>query len=97
MSVVSPSTEAHQRTGTNSGGGAELALHGVRLGHPGGAPVPAPAGLRIPPGELLTVVGPSGCGKTTLLRTLAGLLPPLAGQVTQDGEPIVRPGAGARR
>jgi len=32
-------------------------------------------------GEFVTVVGPSGCGKTTLLRTLAGLIPPRAGQV----------------
>ncbi|MEE1816086.1 ABC transporter ATP-binding protein [Streptomyces sp. SP18ES09] len=73
--------------------GAELALRGVRLGRPGGAVVSGPVGLRIAPGELLTVVGPSGCGKTTLLRTLAGLLPPLEGRVTQDGEPVRRPGA----
>ncbi|MEU5919482.1 ABC transporter ATP-binding protein [Streptomyces sp. NPDC047141] len=73
--------------------GAELALHGVRLGRPGGAVVSGPVGLRIASGELLTVVGPSGCGKTTLLRTLAGLLPPLEGRVTQDGEPVRRPGA----
>ncbi|MEU3605536.1 ABC transporter ATP-binding protein [Streptomyces sp. NPDC035033] len=73
--------------------GAELALHGVRLGHPDGAALPGEVTLRIAPGELLAVVGPSGCGKSTLLRTLAGLLPPLEGRVTQDGEPVARPGA----
>ncbi|WOX20803.1 ABC transporter ATP-binding protein [Streptomyces solicathayae] len=73
--------------------GAELALHDVRLGHPDGAALPGTVALRIAPGELLAVVGPSGCGKTTLLRTLAGLLPPLDGRVTQDGEPVTRPGA----
>ncbi|MGW8763354.1 ABC transporter ATP-binding protein [Streptomyces sp. NPDC055815] len=73
--------------------GAELALHGARLGHRDGGAVSGPVGLRIAPGELLTVVGPSGCGKTTLLRTLAGLLPPLEGRVTQDGVPVHRPGA----
>ncbi|MFD5108306.1 ABC transporter ATP-binding protein [Streptomyces cinereoruber] len=73
--------------------GAELALYGVRLGHPDGSAVSGPVGLRIAPGELLTVVGPSGCGKTTLLRTLAGLLPPLEGRVTQDGEAVRGPGA----
>ncbi|WAC89383.1 thiol reductant ABC exporter subunit CydC [Mycobacterium sp. Aquia_213] len=33
------------------------------------------------PGARLAVTGPSGSGKTTLLMTLAGLIPPLRGQV----------------
>ncbi|GIH02325.1 ABC transporter [Rhizocola hellebori] len=39
-------------------------------------------------GEFACVVGPSGCGKTTLLRCIAGLLPPTSGQVRVAGEPI---------
>jgi len=33
-------------------------------------------------GELICLIGPNGSGKSTFLRTVAGLLKPLAGQVT---------------
>jgi multiple sugar transport system ATP-binding protein len=36
-------------------------------------------------GEYLVLLGPSGCGKTTLLRTIAGLEEPTAGEVLIDG------------
>ncbi len=32
-------------------------------------------------GEFLSIIGPSGCGKTTLLRAVAGLLPPTEGAI----------------
>ncbi|MCC7147357.1 MAG: ABC transporter ATP-binding protein [Phycisphaeraceae bacterium] len=37
--------------------------------------------LDIAAGELFFLLGPSGCGKTTLLRLLAGFIPPSAGTV----------------
>lgn len=38
--------------------------------------------------EFLSIVGPSGCGKSSLLNILSGLIQPVSGQVTLDGEPL---------
>ena len=44
--------------------------------------------LTVPAGTITVVVGPSGGGKTTLLRLLAGLDSPDAGEVSIDGQPV---------
>jgi len=44
--------------------------------------------LAIRSNEFFTLLGPSGCGKTTLLRLIAGLEQPDAGEIRLDGEPI---------
>lgn len=41
--------------------------------------------LSLESGEALHVRGPNGIGKSSLLRILAGLLPPLAGEVEREG------------
>lgn len=42
--------------------------------------------LHIREGEMVALIGANGAGKTTTLKTLAGLLSPVAGQITFDGK-----------
>jgi NitT/TauT family transport system ATP-binding protein/sulfonate transport system ATP-binding protein len=49
--------------------------------------------LDISEGEFVSLIGPSGCGKTTLLRLIAGLDSPQAGELTMADEAIVGPSA----
>ena len=44
--------------------------------------------LDVAPGEIVCLLGPSGCGKTTLLRIVAGLEEPAAGEVIYAGADI---------
>jgi iron(III) transport system ATP-binding protein len=44
--------------------------------------------LEIKPGQFYTLLGPSGCGKTTILRCVAGLEHPDAGEILIGGEVV---------
>lgn len=43
--------------------------------------------LDVAPGRFVAVLGPSGVGKSTLLRVIAGLLPPNTGEVRVNARP----------
>lgn len=44
--------------------------------------------VNVEEGEFFVLLGPSGCGKTTMLRSIAGLERPTAGEIRIDGEPV---------
>jgi NitT/TauT family transport system ATP-binding protein len=59
------------------------------------AAIPALTGINldIQPGEFVAVLGPSGCGKSTLLAAVAGFASLSSGQISMDGQSVVRPSA----
>ena len=73
-----------------------LEAKNLSAGYPGRA-VLAGVSLAARPGRVLALLGPNGCGKSTLLRTMAGLLPPLGGEVLLDGRQDYSPRQAAQR
>jgi iron complex transport system ATP-binding protein len=57
----------------------------LSIGYPGRL-VGEGLSIRVNEGEVLALLGPNGGGKTTLLKTLLGLLPPRAGEVSLSGK-----------
>jgi branched-chain amino acid transport system ATP-binding protein len=46
--------------------------------------------FQIDEGEIVTLIGANGAGKSTTLRTISGLLRPLAGDIRFKGESLIR-------
>lgn len=68
---MGPAVEARKLSVAHRGRGAIEAIRGVDLD--------------LDPGTATALIGPNGAGKSTLLRTIAGYLPPCAGQIRVGG------------
>jgi branched-chain amino acid transport system ATP-binding protein len=64
-----------------------LDVRGLRAGY-GDTIVVRDVTLSVRPGRCVVLIGPNGHGKTTLLRTVSGLMRPIAGEVWFGGERI---------
>ncbi len=58
--------------------------------YPDGTRALLPVNLSVAKGEFVTLLGPSGCGKTTLLKMIAGLLPPSDGRLLLWRKPVAQ-------
>jgi len=66
-----------------------LGARDLSLGY-GATPIVEGLTVDVAPGAVTAIVGPNACGKSTLLRGLARLMSPAAGQVILDGSDISR-------
>jgi NitT/TauT family transport system ATP-binding protein len=67
-------------------------VRNVGLRYPNGTHALADVSLDVPKGKLVTLLGPSGCGKTSLLKIIAGLVPPSMGEIWVNNQVADAPG-----
>jgi len=77
---------------SNAPSGSIVEVKNIGMIYPGGTVALEGLDLDFPTGKMTTLLGPSGCGKTTLLKIIAGLLEPTAGEVWIDGVRVFGPG-----
>ena len=70
--------------------GVSLSVRGLRKSY-NGIEVLKGIDFEVNAGEIFVIMGPSGCGKSVLLRQLAGLEEPDAGEILIDGQKVQSP------
>lgn len=66
-----------------------LQLQDITISY-GDKPIVDKLSLNVGDGELFSLLGPSGVGKTTLLKTIAGLVPPRSGTIFINGRDVTK-------
>ena len=72
-----------------------LAAHGLAIDYEtenGPLRVVEDVGFTVEAGERLVLLGASGCGKSSILKAIAGFVPPAAGTIATRGRTITGPG-----
>ncbi|MFE5563999.1 ABC transporter ATP-binding protein [Amycolatopsis japonica] len=69
--------------------GQILQVRDLHAGY-GGVEVVRGVSFDVAPGQVVALLGPNGAGKTTTLSTIAGVLPPLRGEMLVDGRKLAR-------
>ncbi len=64
-----------------------LSMHGLNAGY-GSKKILANICLAVQPGQFISIIAPNGTGKSTLLKTVAGILPPLEGEILFAGKSL---------
>lgn len=68
----------------------KLAIREAAVGYEKSKPVQKFVNMTVESGEICCILGPNGCGKTTLVKTILGLLPLIAGHITIDGDDVTK-------
>ena len=64
-----------------------LKVHDLSV-HYGGIHAVQDISFEVPDGQIVTLIGANGAGKSTILRTIAGLVRPTAGEITYHDEVV---------
>jgi putative spermidine/putrescine transport system ATP-binding protein len=68
---------------------ADIAVRDIHKSY-GGTQAVKGVSFEVERGHVLSLLGPSGCGKTTIMRMIAGLIDPTAGDIRIGGRDVTR-------
>src|SRR2546421_8121821 len=86
MSEVSPRVNTADQPAEGS---PLLSVNGISV-HFAGVKALTDVSFHVQPGELFAVIGPNGAGKTSLFNVLSRVYQPVAGNITYQGQDLLK-------